>query len=328
MNSDRTNPTSNSQSDGACPLVSVVVCTYSRDRMGQLRETLESLEAQSYPSWETLVVVDYNPALRAELETMIQGSTRLAENTGTRGLSGARNTGIERAQGEIVAFIDDDARADPRWIEGLVECYRDLQVLASGGRIVPVWEGGQAPAWLPEEFLWVMGCSYRGLPNGGPVRNVIGCNMSFRSLVFDSVGGFNPVVGRLGTKPLGCEETEICIRALKQWPGHQIMYVPDAVVYHNVPNARQTFRYFMSRCYSEGISKAVVRRLAGPAGVSSERSYATRTLIPAVLRNLKDAILLRGPARSLSQAAVICLGSSAVGIGFAVGALRSRNQPS
>jgi len=67
----------------------------------------------------------------------------------------------------------------------------------------------------------------------GSIRNMIGCNMSFRSSVFEEVGVFNPDIGRLGSQPLGCEETEICIRALERWPGKKIMYAPGALVNHH-----------------------------------------------------------------------------------------------
>jgi len=179
------------------PQVSVVVCAYSNERLPQLKETIASLKKQTYAPSEIVLIVDHNPELQAELERTAGDSLRIAPNTGDRGLANARNTGISLATGELVAFIDDDAAADGRWLEELVACYQDPAVIGAGGRIDPVWEGGAKPAWMPEEFLWVIGCSYRGMAEGN-IRNMIGCNMSFRSSVFEEVGVFNPDIGRLG----------------------------------------------------------------------------------------------------------------------------------
>jgi len=304
-------PTSSKTTEYAAPPVTVVVCTTSRLRIQQVVASLKSLESQTFQSVQIVLVVDHNPELAAELKSMVSESTHVTENAGPQGLSGARNTGVAHATGEIVAFIDDDATAEADWIEKLVESYQDERVLGAGGKIVPVWEGGREPPWLPEEFLWTVGCTYRGMPDRGPVRNAIGCNMSFRSSVFEAVGGFNSAIGRLGSKPMGCEETELSIRARKRWPDREILYVPEAVVYHAMPKDRQTVSYFLRRCYSEGTSKAIVRRLAGNSSLNVEGQYTVLTLVPAVFRYL-------------ARAATVCLGLSVVVVGFLVGMVRSR----
>ena len=264
------------------PRASVIVCAYSNERLPQLNKTIASLQKQTYPPSEIVLIVDHNPGLQAELERTTGESVRVAANSGDRGLASARNTGIAIAQGELVAFIDDDAAADDGWLEKLVACYEDPDVIAAGGRIEPVWEGGKKPAWMPEEFLWVIGCTYRGMAEGS-IRNMIGCNMSFRASVFEEVGPFKPDIGRLGNQPLGCEETEICIRALERWPGKKIMYAPQALVHHHASLSRQTVRYFARRCYFEGVSKVVVRRLwgheeMGPSGVRAQ--FIVRISLP------------------------------------------------
>src|SRR5437867_1916674 len=209
------------------PRASVIVCAYSNERLPQLKETIASLQKQTYPPSEIVLIIDHNPELQGRLERLTGATLRIAPNRGERGLANARNTGIALAEGEVLAFIDDDAAAESRWLEELVACYQDPDVIGAGGRIEPVWEGGRKPTWLPEEFLWTIGCSYRGMAEGS-IRNMIGCNMSFRSSVFEEVGPFNPDIGRLGSQPLGCEETEICIRALERWPGKKILYAPEA----------------------------------------------------------------------------------------------------
>ena len=150
----------------------------------------------------------------------------------------------------------------------------------------PAWAAGSSlrgptpgPPGSREEFDWVVGCSYRGLPTGcAPVRNLIGANMSFRRSVLAEVGGFRSELGRIGTRPLGCEETELCLRIGRRFPDRVILHEPRARVLHQVPADRASWRYFTARCYSEGLSKATVARLAGARGLSSERSYTLRVL--------------------------------------------------
>ena len=159
----------------------------------------------------------------------------VVKSTGQRGLSGARNTGVGLADTEVVAFLDDDAEAAPDWLERLIALYDDPEVLAVGGRVEPLWEAGR-PGYFAEELDWIVGCSHRGLPRvASEVRNVIGANMSFRLDVIRNVGGFNISLGRRGSNPLGCEETEICIRSKMGAPGCRIVYEPAALVRHHVP---------------------------------------------------------------------------------------------
>src|SRR5439155_542168 len=76
----------------------------------------------------------------------------------------ARTTGIDRAdRGDVIAFLDDDAVAEPDWLETMLRAYGDGSVMAVGGRIEPLWAAGR-PGWFPPEFDWVVGCTYVGLP--------------------------------------------------------------------------------------------------------------------------------------------------------------------
>src|SRR5205085_2959822 len=105
-------------------------------------------------------------------------------------LSGSRNSGVTVCRGEIVVFLDDDAVAAPDWLERLLQGYAEPQVVAVGGSIEPVWEEGR-PRWFPPEFDWVVGGTYLGLPTAtAQLRNLLGCNMSFRRSVLLEAGGF------------------------------------------------------------------------------------------------------------------------------------------
>ena len=197
---------------------------------------------------------------------------------------------------------------------------RTLDVLGVGGHAVPVWSG-DSPTHFPEEFLWVVGCSYRGLPRSGPVRNALGCNMAFRAHVFAEVGGFDPVIGQLESTPLmRCDETELCIRARRRFPKAEVVMVEGATVEHAVPASRQCFSYFRRRCFYEGVSKALLRRLTDEQALDTERRYATRTLSAALARDVRAVFTLREPKTALLRSAWICAGLVAAGFGFALGA--------
>jgi hypothetical protein len=226
-----------------------------------------------------------------------------------------------------VAFLDDDAVAQRGWLEQLAGHYRDPRVVGVGGKVEALWISGR-PRSFPSEFDWVVGCTYQGHPGvAGPVRNVIGANMSFRRSVFDEVGGFRTDMGRLGMRPLGCEETEFCLRAAARDPEQRIMYEPTARVVHMVPAARGSWKYFVRRCYSEGLSKAVVSQLAGSRdGLSSERAYVRTTLSRGLAANLTGALADRDSA-ALGRALRIAVGLVGTTAGYAVGRVRSFSTP-
>ena len=300
--------------------VSVIICTHDAGRFALLERAVESVRAQDPPPHELIVVVDHNATLADRVAQRFPGLTVVA-NREAQGLSGARNSGVLVASGEIVAFMDDDAAADRGWVAALAATYEDPATLGAGGTIMPDWATSQPP-WFPDEFLWVVGCSYRGLPERRrAVRNLIGCNMSFRRSMFTSVGGFLHGMGRGRGLPLGCEETELCIRSARMLPGTSFVYEPAAVVHHVVPLQRARIGYFLLRCFSEGISKASIVKLLGASeGMASERSYLTRTLTTGVGHNL--ARLLRGSGDGALKSVMIPAGLVAFAVGYARAMLR------
>ncbi|OGO65651.1 MAG: hypothetical protein A2029_02310 [Chloroflexi bacterium RBG_19FT_COMBO_47_9] len=243
----------------------------------------------------------------------------MIENKERRGLSGARNSGVALSTGEVVAFIDEDAAADNAWVENLLSSYQYPQVIGVGGEVRPEWTV-PPPGWFPEEFHWVVGCSYKGLPEvKAPVRNPIGCNMSFRRQALISAGGFRNGVGRIGTLPVGCEETELTIRLRQQNPNSVYLYQPRAVVMHKVPEWRLKWRYFIQRCYSEGISKALVTHYVGSTdGLSSERRYVIYTLPKGIFSGLLEAITRRRLS-GFKRAAAIIVGLMITTTGYLAG---------
>jgi glucosyl-dolichyl phosphate glucuronosyltransferase len=247
-------------------------------------------------------------------------------NDRKRGLSGARNCGVALTATPIVAFVDDDAVPEPDWVARLALAYRatgELHVLGLGGAIVPYWVVGR-PSWFPVEFDWVVGCTYKGArTDPGPVRNMLGANMSFRTEALRQIGGFHEGIGRIGAVPLGCEETEACIRMAYLCRGGQVWYEPSARVHHRVPADRTNWRYLLRRCWAEGLSKGYVAALAGcSSALADERAYAIRTLPRAVAQAFAEAVRDRRAA-PLGRAVAVMSGLALAGVGFAVGRLTS-----
>ncbi len=300
----------------------VIICAYTDKRWDELQAAVASVQRQTTPPLEIIVVIDHNPALFERAHTVLPAT--VIENTHTRGLSGARNSGIALAQGDWLAFMDEDAVAADDWLWWLEASFQDPDVMGVGGAILPHWQNGR-PRWFPSEFDWVVGCTYRGMPQTTqPVRNLIGCNMSFRRQVFDSLGGFRDGIGRLGTLPYGCEETEFCIRVQQRWRHARFLYEPEAHVHHLVPTQRATWAYFTSRCFAEGRSKAQVAQFVGAqAGLSSERTYTLRTLPAGITRGTSDAFLRRDFS-GLGRAGAIIAGLATTIFGYATGRLAAR----
>lgn len=306
--------------------ISVVICAYTEKRWEQTCAAVESVRTQSLPGAEIILVVDHNPALFQRAAAAMP-DVLVVENEQAQGLSGGRNTGIARATGDVIAFLDDDAVAHEDWLKYFADSLSSPRVTGVGGMTLPDWETAR-PRWMPEEFYWTIGSNYRGLPpSGAPVRNLFGGNMAFRREVFDLVGGFRSGIGRTSSgRPLGCEETEFCIRLRQRAPETVLVIDHRAVISHFVPGSRCTFSYFLSRCFAEGISKAAVTASVGSGdGLSAERAYITRTLPLGVARGLGDFLL--GKPGGAGRAGAIVAGLGMTALGYLRGKLDRTVQP-
>lgn len=302
------------------PSVSIVIPTHTEDRWSSLVRTVACAKSQIYTPAEIVVVVDHNPALYRRARRDLAGVTVL-ENAYAQGVSGNRNTGAFHTHTALIAFMDDDVISEPDWLGALVAPFADPEVVGTGGGISPAWEG-PAPRWMPEEFLWAVGGSYSGMPTEtAPIRNVWSASMVVRRETFMAVGGFRTGFGKLGgqNRP---EDTELCIRMSGLAGGHW-MYVPSAVIRHEVPVSRSTFSFFLKRCYAEGRGKVQMAGLnAKGDSLGAERDYL-RSLPKAVVRNIAAASRGKGVAHALKAGSVVA-GVAAAGFGGAVETLSTR----
>jgi UDP-glucuronate decarboxylase len=310
----------------AADQVSVVICVYTQDRWDDICAAIASVQAQTVTPAELIVAVDHNDELSRRLRSAATG-VRVIDSAGPPGKSGALNTAVSQATGRVIALLDDDAAAEPGWLETLVSAYSDDNVLGVGGYLAPRWSS-ERPRWFPAEFYWVFGCSYTGLPTRrAAVRNLIGANMSFRRDVFVSVGGSHVGMGPNGTALLGAcraEDTEFCVRASLNFPSGRWVYEPQAVVVHHVPLERATWKYFRSRCYSEGISKAMLARIfGGRQALARERAYTYRILPAGIVGGVADAIR-RADLHAAARAGAIVAGLAFTIAGYAMGMVATR----
>jgi hypothetical protein len=133
-------------------------------------------------------------------------------------------------------------------------------------------------------------------------------------------------MGRVGTIPMGCEETDLFIRITQRWPHARIVYEPQARVDHLVPAARLSWSYFRSRCFAEGLSKAMVAgRLGAEDALASERSYVLRVLPLGMARGVADA--WRGDGGALRRSLAIAAGLALTTAGYVQGRITAAIRP-
>ncbi len=211
------------------PSVAVVICAFDERRLALLERAVASVFAQSVTPARVVVAVDHNPALLQRARASLPQAL-VIENDRAQGAGEARNAGVAAtADGEVLAFLDDDAWAAPDWIERALVSFADDRVMGVGGTIDPDWEGTR-PGWFPAEFNWTVGCTYPGLPTRpAPVRNLIAASMFVRRSVFEELGGFRTGFGKLGERSRP-EETDLCLRANTRWPGRSWLHDPAVAI--------------------------------------------------------------------------------------------------
>jgi hypothetical protein len=215
----------------ATPLVSVVINTYNRCRT--LKCALASLRQLNYPRFEVVVVNGPSTDATEQVLAPFADSIKLLRCP-QRSLSMSRNIGICAAAGEIIAFMDDDAVADPRWLDNLVAAYDDPAVAAVGG-FVHDHTGYSYQCWynIVDRFGRVTTLKDQHLddqdlhnsPANPTVLSTIGTNTSFRASALRAIGGFDEAYMYY------LDETDVCLRLMDA--GHKIRIVPDAIIYHS-----------------------------------------------------------------------------------------------
>ncbi len=313
--------------------VSVIVCTYRSDDYENVLDVVASLLNQTYPEIEIIIVVDGNEGLRKKVATIYntQDNIQVIASEESVGVSGARNLGIRRARGDIIAFLDDDTVTEKRWIEDMINTYQKNDAIAVAGTVLPIWLA-KKPDYLPEELYWLVGLTYKGFAKEGvtDIRNALGPNMSFKREVFEKVGLFNQDFGfarkRASASYMQGEEPELALR-MKNKLGKGVLYNPNLIVYHKVPEWKTRLRILLRRAFYQGYSKALLKKLSrSPKPLAPEESYLKDLLLKYIPRRIKRVFLWFDPLVEMKQLLVLLVSILAVGLGFVYGQLRSSSR--
>lgn len=256
------------------PKISAVVCTCNNAR--SLEATLASLAKQQFPpvAGYEVWIVDNNSsddtATVARKFTECEGSVFRCVFERAQGLSFARNRGTKEARGEVIAFIDDDAVADPDWLAQLWATYqREPSAACVGGKVVLQFPSASRPEWYDTRLDGYL--SARDLPYGQARSEKDfphGTNISFRKSELERLGGFHPLLGArmVGGVKLQGDETQLCLRLLRS--GKSIWFQPAARVVHVVSEARLCKEYFLGLAQTSGYVRVMLDN-HGAIGVST-----------------------------------------------------------
>ena len=283
--------------------VTVILCTYNRSK--SLSKALASVAASTLPApaeWEVLVI-DNNSTdeTRRVIEDYCRKDSRhfryLFE--AKQGKSHALELGIREAQGDILAFMDDDVTVEPTWLQNLTAGLDGGAWVGAGGRILPE-QTFSPPRWLPLHDRY--GLAPLALFDLGPRAGALteppfGTNMAFRKTVFNKYGGFRTDLGPRPGSEIRNEDTEFGHRVLDA--GEQLRYEPSAVVYHSVPDNRVQQKYFLKWWFDK--ARADVRQgaisLKTRWSVAGVPLYLFRRLVVWTVRWL----VVLDPARRFSN---------------------------
>ena len=267
------------------PFISVVICAYSLNRFRMTMDCIYSILNNNYKNLEIIIVIDGNKELKHKMESELRAGTKISiiENKNNEGPSVSRNHGVEHAKGEIIAFIDDDAFASSNWLETIAKDFSEYPgIAACGGKLIPVYEKNANK--LPEELLWIVGCTYNGHPVKKQfVRNVISANMAVRREIFNNLKFEKMYDGRNWKM----EDTLFGVR-LYQRDKNSTLYDPDMLVYHNVSRERTKLQYVLQRAYSEGFLKADLKIVVDRGNDNNIFYHEGKYLINMIFSLLKN----------------------------------------
>jgi len=279
--------------------ISIIICTYNR--AGLLDRVIDSLAKIEKPDVDyEILIVDNNSADKTK-EVVQKKIYEYKYNMIIRyllevktGLHNARHLGAEKANGDILCYLDDDVTVDKYWLKGVIETFRNTDAVLVGGKILPKYEV-QTPKWIDEFWMkWEAGkclgiLSLIDLGNGVKeieASYIWGCNFSVKKHVIFECGGFHPdampdnlVIYR------GDGETGLSRKISEK--GYKVYYTPKACVYHYVSKERLTAEYFCKRMFQQGISDSFseIRKNGEPLDASMTQFRVSGKLSSAGVKN-------------------------------------------
>lgn len=269
-------------------IFSIIIPTYNR--LHDVEEALVSILNQSIASesYELIIIDSGTKNIEFLTQKFKKNSNVHFILNAEKGASVQRNIGIEKAKGENLVFLDDDAIVDKNWLESYKEYFHlpDWGVLA--GRIEPLWGENVKNYHKNSDFIKNM---YSLFDLGENVREIdygFSCNYLIKKEAFDQVGGFDLKIGRIGDDRILYGEDVLVCEAIKQT--HINYYIPNATVFHKVHNYRLTWKWLISRAYAGGLTKAILNRKPKPYKKMKLSFYDYLLIIPYLIGYIKGKL--------------------------------------
>jgi glycosyltransferase involved in cell wall biosynthesis len=259
-------------------LLSIIITSYTTERVDDIQELLDSIKSQSYSNIEVIYVVEKSKELYTSIIKYAQKKAIpkvfILFNDGEQGLSGARNKGVKSAKGNVLAFVDDDTVLYPNWAEEIMKTFaNDPTIIGLTGPAIPLWED-ESMKWLPAEFQWIVGSTSFWTANEiREVRNVWGMNMSFSREAFEKYGGFVMRMSDFKEKGVAKnmlshsygnivphEDVELSLRVTRK-SGKRIVYNPNVKVMHRATKNRLMIGFIMKEALHQGCAKRMMKRV-------------------------------------------------------------------
>ncbi|MFC1904349.1 glycosyltransferase family 2 protein [Chloroflexota bacterium] len=307
------------------PLLSIVITSYTLERLKDIFELLHSVPSQTYPNIEIIFVAERSRQLYDRVKAYIDEegmpNVNIIFNEGEPGVSVARNLGIKHAKGSIISFIDDDALPFPDWAEKMVKTYDNDSIIGVTGPAFPLWEE-ESMAWFPEEFHWLISCTaWADWSELTEVRNVWGMNMSFRREAFEQCRLFSTTFGLNEGKGAVAEENDLSVRVRRE-TGKCIVYNPEVEIRHKVYKHRLTWNFIARRSYQIGRSRRILSRLHSRADNSAYPLKVEQELLKRIFRRLLPTILVgffHNPLSAWRRFSVTVIALFFVALGYFLG---------
>ncbi len=275
--------------------LSIIVCTYNRAQF--LPDALESIKNQNISGKDfELIVINNNST--DSTETICKKFER--ENPGinfqyhietSQGLSFARNKGIEVSKGKIIAFIDDDAIAEPDYASNILKVVnKNPDHAGFGGKVLPIYPNKTEPAWMSKYIQGVVSKVDYGEKQGpfDKKKYPVGCNMIFRRSIFDEVGTFN-------TELKFRSDDKFIFLKLRDH-NKKILYAPGIVVHHNIDASRLTYNFIVKLCIQIGATEKI-RLRQNPMGLFNKFSEYIWKLVASFILSM-IFLLQRSPEKA------------------------------